>query len=396
MLLSRRYGQHWKGRGRPVPRPPRSPDLNYMDFCMRVIHVLILSLAFTMYSIQQTNGAKILALFNLNGKSHFVMFESLLKGLAERGHQVYVAGHFPQKKPIPNYIDISVEGSLPGLVNNFTVDFVRGLGYWNLWDFIWTLTRDMCETMLKQPQIQELISGDHKFDLIITEIFGPDCFIGLAHTYKVPFISMISSVAIPWANSRIGNPDNPSFIPNYFLPYTDRMNFFQRVTNLIFNEGLKLGDYYFGELPMDELGQKYYGQDLPPLSTLKKNTSLIFVNSHFSLNIPRPVVPGFIEVGGIHIRPGGKLPKDIETFMNEAKDGVIYFSLGSLVRGETLPKETIQMFINVFSKLPQRVLWKIDGIRGLPSNVKISKWLPQLEILSKKQHKFVIFSKSSN
>ncbi|PSN46987.1 hypothetical protein C0J52_17341 [Blattella germanica] len=296
-------------------------------FC-QISDIQVDSLFYSM--TEHIQGAKILAIFNLNVKSHFFMFETLLKRLAERGHQVYVAGHFPLNKPIRNYVDISVEGSVPALFNNFTIEYGRSLGYWNLWHFIFIHTVEMCETMLQQPQMQEIISGEHKFDLVITEPFGPDCFAGLAHKYNAPLINILSSVALPWVNDRIGNPDNPSYIPNYFLPYSDKMNFFQRVINLMFTEGLKLGEYYFGELAMDELGRKYYGADLPPLSTLKKRTSMLFLNSHFSLNIPRPVVPSFIEVGGLHIRPGGKLPKDIETFMNEAKRGVIYFSLGSL------------------------------------------------------------------
>lgn len=32
--LTRRYGQRWIGRGGPVPWPPRSPDLNPLDFCV--------------------------------------------------------------------------------------------------------------------------------------------------------------------------------------------------------------------------------------------------------------------------------------------------------------------------------------------------------------------------
>ena len=33
--LNRRYGERWIGRGGPVPWPPRSPDLNPLDFlCM--------------------------------------------------------------------------------------------------------------------------------------------------------------------------------------------------------------------------------------------------------------------------------------------------------------------------------------------------------------------------
>jgi UDP:flavonoid glycosyltransferase YjiC (YdhE family) len=62
---------------------------------------------------------------------------------------------------------------------------------------------------------------------------------------------------------------------------------------------------------------------------------------------------------------------------------VIYFCLGSLIRAETLPKDKLEAFISVFSELPQRVLWKIDNIPGLPNNVKASKWFPQFEILSK-------------
>jgi transposase len=32
--LTRRYGERWMGRGGPVPWPPRSPDLNPVDYCV--------------------------------------------------------------------------------------------------------------------------------------------------------------------------------------------------------------------------------------------------------------------------------------------------------------------------------------------------------------------------
>lgn len=45
--------------------------------------------------------------------------------------------------------------------------------------------------------------------------------------------------------------------------------------------------------------------------------------------------------------------------------------------------ETVTMFNNVFKKLPQRVLWKIElkQMPDLPSNVMTKKWVPQLNIL---------------
>lgn len=69
--------------------------------------------------------------------------------------------------------------------------------------------------------------------------------------------------------------------------------------------------------------------------------------------------------------------------MNNAKDGVVYFSLGSVVPSHLMPDDVKETFIKVFSKLKQRVLWKIDAdtLPGNSSNVKIVKWLPQHEIL---------------
>lgn len=60
-------------------------------------------------------------------------------------------------------------------------------------------------------------------------------------------------------------------------------------------------------------------------------------------------------------------------------------SFGTNTDTNQLSSEKIQMFVNVFSKLPYDVLWKWDGdeLSGLPDNVKMSKWYPQPDLLSK-------------
>jgi glucuronosyltransferase len=238
------------------------------------------------------------------------MFEALLKGLAARGHQVHVVGHFPQKKQITNYIDISVEGSLHTLVNNVTVPSAVTLGtFFNGVVFSFKNLIDKCEKVFEHSKVQELIKSNDTFDLIITELYGPDCFLGFSQRFNAPLINIVSSVIFPWGNDRIANPDNPSYIPNYFIPYTHNMTFGQRIINTVLTEILKLGHYMLLEIRMEKMHKKYFGQDTPPLSELKKRTSLILVNSHSSLNNPRPTVPGFVEVGGLHIQSGGKLPE---------------------------------------------------------------------------------------
>ncbi|ODM91121.1 UDP-glucuronosyltransferase 3A1 [Orchesella cincta] len=81
----------------------------------------------------------------------------------------------------------------------------------------------------------------------------------------------------------------------------------------------------------EELYRKYLpnGNQLPGLEEIMANSSLLFSNSHFTINYPRPLLPDVIEVGGMHTRPAGKLPKDLDDFLsNSGNDGFIFFSLG--------------------------------------------------------------------
>ncbi|XP_069671922.1 UDP-glucosyltransferase 2-like [Periplaneta americana] len=344
---------------------------------------ILLSIAlFIVGVVEESNTANILGVFYFNGRSHFIMFESLMKGLAARGHNVYVIGHFPQKTPIHNYTDISVEDSLPKMLNQISVDYFRKYGQLTVLDFIFRHTMDVCETVLKHPNVQKFLEENDNFDVVISEVLGPDCAIGLAHRYNVPFIGMTSSVSFPWGSDRVGTPDHPAYISNYFLPFNSHMNLGERIINTVVNQAIKIGYDFFVDSRIDELLKKYHGEDIPPITQLKKNISLLLVNSHYSLNGVRPTVPAFVEVGGIHIQQNGELPKDLKTYMDEAKQGIVYFSFGSLVKGETMPDEMIQVFISVFAKIPQLVIWKIGNINGLPSNVLASEWFPQFEILS--------------
>jgi glucuronosyltransferase len=131
-----------------------------------------------------------------------------------------------------------------------------------------------------------LIKSQEKFDLVITESFGVDCFTGFSHKLKVPHITMASSVPMPWADDDFGNAEKQAYVPIFFLPHTDKIIFQQTLFNTVFSTGLKLRTYYFAEIPMQQLACKHLGHDLPTLRDTARNTSLIFTNSHFSINTP--------------------------------------------------------------------------------------------------------------
>jgi glucuronosyltransferase len=70
---------------------------------------------------------------------------------------------------------------------------------------------------------------------------------------------------------------------------------------------------------IDAATKDFFGPETPPAAELLKNTSLIILNSHFSLNYPRPFVPAVIEAGGMQIKKNNDpLPKARRVIISRA------------------------------------------------------------------------------
>lgn len=81
------------------------------------------------------------------------------------------------------------------------------------------------------------------------------------------------------------------------------------------------------------------------------------------------------------------LKQELERYVAEAQRGVIYFSMGSIVKGSSIPTTQFLAMLRVFGRLDgYRVLWKWEDnppppeIR--PENVMFVPWMPQFDILS--------------
>jgi glucuronosyltransferase len=252
------------------------------------------------------SSAKILALFPYIGKSHFDVFEPFVKELAARGHHVVVLSHFPQKEPIPNYTDVSLVGSITMDATD-RID-LRNISFISMMKEVSTFW-ESCDRMLSFDKVQELMKSEVNFDLIITETFLTDCFLPFVHKFKAPHVAISSCVMFPWSTDRMGNPDNPSYIPKHLTGFSDEMDFSERFINVIAHIGLTFMFHAIEGIVTQNYARKHFGDDVPLLSDIARNTSLLLVNTHFSLNRPRPYVPGIVEVGGLHIGPRKELPK---------------------------------------------------------------------------------------
>lgn len=58
-------------------------------------------------------------------------------------------------------------------------------------------------------------------------------------------------------------------------------------------------------------------------------------------------MPNIISIGGAHIKAPKALPADLQKYLDDAKDGVIYFSLGSIMKSANMPKEKKAMFLGM-------------------------------------------------
>ncbi|KAJ9601564.1 hypothetical protein L9F63_000307 [Diploptera punctata] len=355
-----------------------------------------LAILFLLLAIESPfiGAAKILTIFPFQARSHMIMGSALAKELVSKGHEVTMLSHFPQKEKIANYTDVYIKTTMLDLVgaqghaNKFFDDkntgFKERVG---MMSNMLSINTETCDMMLQEEEVHKLIHDNNAhFDLVIIEAFFNECFLGFVHKFKAPLIQVCTFGGINYMLEWFGNPTPYSYIPEVFLPYSNKMNLWERTINTVVGIGIKAARQCLYLPGMDAIMKKNFGflEGLPSINELERGTSVLFLNDHFSISYSRPFVPGIVQVGGLHVKPPKKLPKDLQDYLDDAPNGVIYFSLGSNLQSSEMPESKRNALLEAFSQLKQKVLWKweSDTLPGQPSNVKIGKWLPQTDILA--------------
>lgn len=88
-----------------------------------------------------SESAKILGLFPLPSKSHMAVNVAIVKGLAERGHEVTVVSPFPEKSEIPNYKNILLD-------ENIIEKHIATLGKTELFSRVIVITGEKTHTII--------------------------------------------------------------------------------------------------------------------------------------------------------------------------------------------------------------------------------------------------------
>jgi UDP:flavonoid glycosyltransferase YjiC (YdhE family) len=241
---------------------------------------------------------------------------------------------------------------------------------------------EMTEGTFRNKNVQKLLNSGETFDVVVMEHFLNDAHVGFGHHFKAPVVLLSPSSSSAINNYVFANPAPSSYVPNILGAFTKHMNFWQRVQNFIFNA---LGDVMRELIFLPDQRQifkNYIKTDLQ-LDDVLYNVSLMLTNSHVSVNDAVPHVPNVIEIGGFHVYPPKKLPNDLQKFLDDSKEGVILFSMGSNLKSKDLKPEVREILLKSFAKIKQKVLWKFEAdLPDAPKNVKIMNWLPQQDILA--------------
>ncbi|CAH0555381.1 unnamed protein product [Brassicogethes aeneus] len=334
-------------------------------------------------------SAKVLLVFPVPSSSHHILGTSLAKGLANAGHDVTLVSPYVDKNiKIQNkngkYSQIVIkEIDEQHKLNNFDMFGLESKSFMSMLTVMTKMFGNISNSILKNPELKKLHKEGQTFDVVVIEEFLTDSLKVLHYNFKASLIAFSSVGPNSMVNDLVGNPSPLSYIPEMSSGLPKKMNFIHRVKNVLgFIIGKAFKYFYIRKYQSAYLKEHY--PDAPSIDELKYNVSLVLMNSHVSTFQPVPTVPCMVSIGGYHVHPPKPLPEDLKKYLDDAKDGVVYFSMGSVLKGTNLPKEKIDIIIGAFKQLKQKVLWKWedDKLPGKPDNVKIEKWLPQQDILA--------------
>jgi len=210
---------------------------------------------------------------------------------------------------------------------------IQDLNTFQMLLMLWGLGSLLCETYLQEPGVQDLIqSKNENFDLVIIEAFFNECFLGFVHKFNAPVVQVCSFGGTVWMGNWVGNPNPYSYVPDGFIHYSDRMTFWERLTNTVIGEFVQIGRKYYYLPKQEAIARKYFNHtnELPSISELETSTALVLVNNHFSLGSPKPLMPNFVQVGGMHIKPPKELPDVRSGKISRQFIFIYYWKLGNI------------------------------------------------------------------
>ncbi|XP_078233801.1 UDP-glucuronosyltransferase 2C1 isoform X3 [Pogona vitticeps] len=351
---------------------------------------------------------------NILDGCHWINLKSIMDELTARGHQVTVLlPSFFQAANTHETLLFQLEvipvpfskADMDSLIQDGIVLFSYEKHEISSWEMFTKLYYLMSELMDRNKIICDLIVSNKKllkklesahFDTLISDPLAP-CGELVAEKLHLPFIySFRFSSGNTIERLCGGIPAPPSYVPASVGGLTDRMTFLQRMGNMLFYLSQ---DVMFHQVIWKDWN-KYYSEVLGRPTTLCETmgkAEMWLIRTYWDFEFPRPFLPNFEFVGGLHCKPAKPLPEEMEKFVQSSGEhGIVVFSLGSMIKN--LTDEKSAMVALALSQLPQKVIWRYKGKRPetLGANTRVYDWIPQNDLLGHPKTKAFITHGGTN
>lgn len=239
--------------------------------------------------------------------------------------------------------------------------------------------------VLSDEGVQKLLHNkNERFDMVLLEAGHLDALYGFADHFNATLMGLSCVIPNWYVDLLAGNPAPSVYEPIMPREYNFDTSLISRFRNWIYITEEKLLSNLVFRSAQQKLFKKYFSNSSKKLSELRTQFSVILINNHFSMGRVRANVPNIIEVAGIHLsEPPEPCDEDLRKFLDEAENGVIYFSLGMDVLIKFLPKSIQHLLLESFTRLKQRVVVRSDmsPIPNSSGNIYVTPHAPQRTIL---------------
>ncbi|XP_044746168.1 UDP-glycosyltransferase UGT5-like [Coccinella septempunctata] len=344
-------------------------------------------LIFLISTISAVNCARVLGFFYFPSISHQFVYQSIMKEMSLRGHDVTFVTPNPLNDPsLVNLTEIDVSVAYESFRKYDLSNFGRSShSVFTIARIMNSFSEEVIKVEMGQKSVQELLQKPNDaFDLILIEPHTP-FFFGLQRKFDAPLIAVSSLNVYSYYHHLTGNPTHPVLYPDFLSGKSGRLTTMMEKLDSTFVNimWMLLSDLVV--FPRAELlANKYFGDKGSPIKEIIKNTSLWMLNVNPIFSCGRPNVPNVIEYFNIHLDRTESFSKDLQEVLDNSKEGVVYFSLGTNVRFDHVQGDIKKTILEALGDLPYTVIckWESDRAEGQPKNVHLRKWVSQQAILA--------------
>jgi glucuronosyltransferase len=251
--------------------------------------------------------ANILCLMGAPSPSHHIWNRALMEMLANRGHNLTI---------LTVEMEISSKNMHYIFMENIYEELAAHLSTEELLDLSrrspLTLISEMHDfhnfvsrKLIATKGIQELLRYPRKFkfDAIIHDFTLGQVLLGFVHYFQYPPLIAVSPFGIPAHTSVLAGSNLPlSYVPHFTTTFSPPFGLVNRTKNGFYHAF----DWFYRRfifMPNEnEYAVELFGPKIPKLERIEQMSTLILVNSDFSIDHVQPLPPNVITVGGLQVK----------------------------------------------------------------------------------------------